>query len=74
MEGLRSLIIDQFAKAIGDLTDVSARHVGTHPRDSQWWSLSQNTLNKMKSMDDLINTAETLSGEAETLDTPMKEV
>jgi hypothetical protein len=33
-----ALIFDQFAEAVGDLTDVSARLVGAPPRDSQWRS------------------------------------
>jgi hypothetical protein len=31
-----SLIFDQFAETVGDLTDVSARHVGALLRDWQW--------------------------------------
>jgi hypothetical protein len=42
-----ALLFDQFAEAVGDLTDVSARRVGAAPRDSQWRSQSRNVLANM---------------------------
>ena len=35
-----SLIMDQFAEAVGNLTDANARRYGGLPRDSQWRLIS----------------------------------
>jgi hypothetical protein len=50
--GEGSLIFYQSAKAIGDLTDMSAHAL---PRDSQRRSLSGNAIDNIKRMDNLNN-------------------
>jgi hypothetical protein len=73
-----SLIFDQFAEAVGDLNDVSARRVGAATRDTQWKLASKNTLEKVKTIEDCNTAADELSCEAETvlanMDASMKEI
>jgi hypothetical protein len=73
-----SLIFDQFAEAVGDLTDSSARRVSAQPRDLQWRVPLRNALDKIKNIKDLNNAADELASEAETvlanMDAAVKEV
>jgi hypothetical protein len=73
-----SLIFDQFAEAVGDLNDVSARRVGTATRDTQWKLASKNTMEKIKTIEDCNTAADELSCKAETvlanMDASMKEI
>jgi hypothetical protein len=48
-----SFIMDQFAEAVGDLTDMSAKRVGSGSRDSQWRLVTRNALDKIKTAEDL---------------------
>jgi hypothetical protein len=72
------LIFDQFAEAVGDLNDVSARRVGAATRDTQWKLSSKNTLEKIKTIEDCNTAADELSCESETvlanMDAAMKEI
>jgi hypothetical protein len=73
-----SLMFDQFAEAVGDLNDVSARRVGAATRDTQWKLASKNTMEKIKTIEDCNTAADELSCEAETvlanMDASMKEI
>ena len=48
-----SNIMNQFAEAVGDMTDTNARRGGSLPRDSPWRLSSRNARDQLKTLDDL---------------------
>jgi hypothetical protein len=73
-----SHIMNQFAEAVGDMTDTNTRRGGSLPRDTQWRLSSRNALNQLKTVDDLNSAAEELSGQfnnvTRIMDSALKEI
>ena len=55
-----SHIINQFAEAVGDMTDATARRSGSLPQDTQWRLPTRNALDNLKTVNDLNVAAEEL--------------
>jgi hypothetical protein len=58
-----NIIMDQFAEAVGDLTEMSSRRAGDSRlnRDTQWRMSGKNALEKVKTVEDLNNATEEIS-------------
>jgi hypothetical protein len=73
-----SHIMNQFAEAVGDMTDTNARRGGSLPRDTQWRLSSRNAQDQLKTVDDLNSAAEELSGQFDNItsnmDSALKEI
>jgi hypothetical protein len=67
-----SSIMDQFAEAVGDMTDVNARRGGSLPRDTQWRMPTRNALDKLLTVEDLHQASEELSGQLENVNSNME--
>jgi hypothetical protein len=67
-----SHIMDQFAEAVGDMTDATARRSGSLPRDTQWRLPTRNALDNLKTVNDLNVAAEELSGQFDNVTSNME--
>jgi hypothetical protein len=71
-------MMDQFAQAVGDMTDNQARRAGSLARDTQWRMQGRNALDKIKTVDDLNEAAEELSSQTDNvltnMDSAIKEI
>ena len=57
-----TLIMDQFAEAVGEMTSSSGRRTGeTRTRDTQWRLSGKNALDKIKTSEDLADATEEIS-------------
>jgi hypothetical protein len=59
----RNIIMDQFAEAVGDLTEMSSRRAGDSRlnQDTQWRMSGKNALEKVKTVEDLNGATEEIS-------------
>jgi hypothetical protein len=53
---------NQFVEAMSDIADVQSQKMGAQPRDTQWNMPSRNSLDKVKSLDSLMEFADELAG------------
>jgi hypothetical protein len=67
-----SHIMDQFAEAVGGMTDTNTRCGGSLPRDTQWRMPSRNALDQLKTVEELNSAAEELSGKFDNVTNNME--
>jgi hypothetical protein len=67
-----SNIMDQFAEALGDMTDVNARRGSSLPRDTQWRMPTRNALDKLLTVEDLNLASEELTGQFDNVTNNME--
>jgi hypothetical protein len=71
-------MMDQFAQAVGDMTNNQARRAGSLARDTQWRMQARNALERIKTVEDLNEAAKELSSQTvnvlTNMDSAMKEI
>jgi hypothetical protein len=75
MSGTRSdgsHIMDQFAEAVGNMTDATARRSGSLPRATQWRLRTRNALDNLNTVNDLNRAAEELSAQFDNVTSNME--
>jgi hypothetical protein len=60
-----SEVWDQFAGAVNEISEQRAVRTGTQPRDTKWKVASRNALDKIRTMEDVFDTAEEIGSQSD---------